>query len=763
MKWTGFKKDPLSHISIKYKLPLGFVLLFLIIFSLAGYVIINTIYRSLEAEIMARLNNEASTRAFILDKKLNHLKRRAGDFASDGFIRTEMARLLQSPKKGHSRDRPAERLNRLRLHLNENKLAIIDAFIDLWLFDMEEQPLLRARGHVVIDSINNLSFSNQLSGFTSLKNRESPAFFIKTPLWNIARTRKLGHLYCLVDLAVVLNALKDWETERPIAEQGQHLAMTDGKGRRIAIKGWEGDRAVPARSGLTSLVLNRQAHSPAENLNDHNGRHRCRQGQERYGQTSSLKSSGWYVMYEMEAKQALAPLKILESRLLAIAILIALATLVLLYFPVQFVVRPLDTLQSLALKIRDGDFSSRATIKADDEIGHLAHAFNLMAEAVQRRTERLKQMTENVRKREQELRLEHDRLNLVVNSMKDGLILMDNHGRIILANKSAGPVLQLLKQDDIQPEVSKCHGHNNGPKHCIHCIRDIRQETACVLHIDQQVYEIISSRPIDAFGQSVKILLVRDITERERLYKQQLHQNRLAVLGKTAAVVAHEVNSPLAAISMYNQMMASEMDEASPFREHLEVIDRNTRTCRRIIRDLLDYARLPEPRYKQIRIKSILINVVRFLRPIYEKKHIYIEQKFDACKDWIMGDATQIQQVFVNLVINAIQALPERGGRITLSLTEEAPGDALVIEVTDNGSGIDVAQKETIFEPFYTTKSSSGTGLGLSTALHIVETHGGALTLKKSQPGCTVFSVRLPASDRSASKLSYQKDGVPYA
>ena len=129
------------------------------------------------------------------------------------------------------------------------------------------------------------------------------------------------------------------------------------------------------------------------------------------------------------------------------------------------------------------------------------------------------------------------------------------------------------------------------------------------------------------YGSS-KVLVARNITERELMRRQQAHQERLAVLGKLSAVVAHEINNPLAAITMYNQMMESELPAASPFHENVGVIKRNTESCQHITRSLLDYPRTPQPKMQETYLHDFLENVVRFTQPLHKKANLNIEMAF---------------------------------------------------------------------------------------------------------------------------------------
>lgn len=212
--------------------------------------------------------------------------------------------------------------------------------------------------------------------------------------------------------------------------------------------------------------------------------------------------------------------------------------------------------------------------------------------------------------------------------MTDGLVLLNSHNEVVLSNKAAQPLVEFLAASDSTLSIRACQRGSPGYSDCMACLLDAKRNTNGVVTIRDSIYEVISSRLPGMDGLTGKILLARDVTEREKMAEQQAQQERLAVLGKTAAVVAHEMNSPLAAISMYNQMMETELSPDSPFREHVDVINRNTQTCQRIIRDLLDYARLPRPKIEKFNIQQVLQNMICFLRPMYEQKNITIKNDF---------------------------------------------------------------------------------------------------------------------------------------
>ena len=571
-----------------------------------------------------------------------------------------------------------------------------------------------------------------------------PVTAIVTPLWNIYRQKRIGYLVCVIHLGTVLMDLaRTYQGAIAETQMEKYLTLIDQKGVGLEIP-WQLLKSIQTDfttlNDLSSLQLISNVHGGLPER--HIGKHLCKNGREMFGQSFPLSSTGWTTLIELSAADAMQPIQILEGKLLGLVLVVTLSTVVLLFFPIQYLIRPLNELQRMAFRIKEGDFSARNQIQTQDEIGHLAKTFNLMAEAVEERTRNLEKTAADLKKRERELREEHHRLNTVVSSMQDGLILLDNTGRIILSNKAAEPIMQVLlgKADGLR--VRKCDAHLEVQRDCIACLLHHNQANSCVLDVADRIYEVNSAILSDEDGRAGKVLVARDITERILMSERQMHQEQLAVLGKTAAVVAHEMNSPLAAISMYNQMMEAELPPDSPFREHVEVIKRNTLACQQIIKDLLSYARIPQPKIEEIDLHDILDHVIRFLQPFHKEKRFDITKIFQAPQTRFLGDATQMQQVFVNLLLNAIQALPQKEGKIEISTTNE--GEDLIVDIFDNGSGIDPKLQPNIFEPFFTTKKQAGTGLGLSIARRIAVAHGGDVVLVESRPGSTHFRVKIP-------------------
>jgi signal transduction histidine kinase len=266
-----------------------------------------------------------------------------------------------------------------------------------------------------------------------------------------------------------------------------------------------------------------------------------------------------------------------------------------------------------------------------------------------------------------------------------------------------------------------------------------------MVNVGGRIYEIhVTPLPVRDGSRSEGLYVSRDITERLAQAEGQAHQERMHVVGELAAVVAHELNNPLAAIVMFSQMLLDGLDGESPLREHADVILRNATTCKHTIRGLLDMAAFPKPEACEVDLADLLEDVTAVLRPLVGKTghELRVESGADVS---VLAVELQLRQVLVNLVLNAVQAGGERRVVVTIRTSACEDDDDVIIDVEDDGPGIPEDIAEHIFKPFFSTKPPGvGTGLGLPTSRRIVEAHGGTLDLLVSSEGRTVFRIVLP-------------------
>jgi two-component system, NtrC family, sensor kinase len=241
----------------------------------------------------------------------------------------------------------------------------------------------------------------------------------------------------------------------------------------------------------------------------------------------------------------------------------------------------------------------------------------------------------------------------------------------------------------------------------------------------------------------------RLIEEQKNRYDQlALHTEKLSALGRMAAGIAHEINNPLAGILLYSSNLYKKVPREGPLKEGFEIIMRETQRCKVIIQDLLEFARDKEPKKSRADVTPIIEKSLSMLENEFRLQHIQIEKHLSPHLSEIYLDTNQMQQVFVNLLLNAAQAI-EENGTITVRSRMDPAREHIVIDIIDSGCGIPAEHLSRIFEPFFSTKKN-GSGLGLAVSYGIVKNHQGQLEVS-SRPGKGArFTVTLPVIKESS-------------
>ena len=229
--------------------------------------------------------------------------------------------------------------------------------------------------------------------------------------------------------------------------------------------------------------------------------------------------------------------------------------------------------------------------------------------------------------------------------------------------------------------------------------------------------------------------------------KQLIQSEKLAAIGRLAASVAHEINNPLAGVLVYSRLMIRKLTASSINKEelieNLAKIEKAVNHCSHIIKSLLDFSRQSEPELAIVNLEKIIEEVVTLVDHQAEMNRVNISISNISDLPDIKADAGQLQQVFVNLAINAIQAMPDGG---ELGIRGSAGDDGwLKVSVEDTGCGISPENMDKLFTPFFTTKEQGkGTGLGLAVSYGIIERHGGRIDVRSKIGEGSTFTVCLP-------------------
>ena len=276
-----------------------------------------------------------------------------------------------------------------------------------------------------------------------------------------------------------------------------------------------------------------------------------------------------------------------------------------------------------------------------------------------------------------------------------------------------------------------------------------------VLHTQgkRRFVELAISRLPQADPPSV-LLVGRDMTSEREMRLRLMESDRLAAVGELVAGVAHEVNNPLSSISAFAQLMLRDEELSPSQRDSLEVIKAETMRASQVVKDLLAFARRSEPQREHTDLNAVVARTLRLRSYEFSSNDIAVEQELADDLPAVLADARQLQQVVLNLLTNATQAMvPLGGGRLTV--VTRAEDSAVVIEIRDTGAGIPDAVRDHIFEPFFTTKKEGeGTGLGLSVSYGIVTAHRGRIEVADTSAHGTTFRVTLPAVEAPSLELA---------
>ena len=400
-----------------------------------------------------------------------------------------------------------------------------------------------------------------------------------------------------------------------------------------------------------------------------------------------------------------------------LAMLLALA-LILAFLYARYLTEPIKRLTQAAHQVAGGDFSPRVRIDRRDELRGLADAFNHMVE-------QQKMLLESVQRQQLEL-------ETILASIGEGLLVLDRDGRIILANQSFKKICRQPEcQGRLYWEVLRDSRLNELIKRSL----EARQDTRGELDIDDGVY-LVHVSPLS--GEGPLIVTFSDISEYKRLEK---------IKRDFVSNLSHELRTPLTAIKGFVETWPRKVQPKN--RNYLEIINRHTDRLVNMVNDLLTLAEMEEPRMrlekKRIDLRKLADNVAVIFAARCRAKNIRLEVTADANLPAFFGDPFRLEQLFINLVDNAVKYSESGEIRVSLAGRERE----IELRVKDSGPGIPVEHLQRIFERFYVvdrsrSREQGGTGLGLAIAKHIVLLHDGRIEAV-SQPGQgTEFIVTLP-------------------
>lgn len=363
---------------------------------------------------------------------------------------------------------------------------------------------------------------------------------------------------------------------------------------------------------------------------------------------------------------------------------------------------------------------------------------------------------------EEELRRTNSFLYNLLQSACDGVIAADLTGKIIIFNDAAAAVTGHSVEAALDHLNIRAIYEGDG---ALSVMRHLRSEAyggkgklkkyrikAIGKNGEKIPISLYASTIYDEKGREAgSIGFFHDLRERihiqQKLEKTQLQliqSDKMASLGKLSAGVAHQLNNPLGGITLYTKLMLEDYDLEDNAKEDLYRILKDAQRCRDTVKELLEFARQTRQLMKPLSINKSLDRTLFLLENQTLFHNIAVKKKMAPFVPLVMADSQQLGHVFMNIIINAAQAM-DGNGTITITTRESTTKDRVFVEITDTGPGISAEDLEHIFEPFFTTKEEGkGTGLGLSVVYGIVENHGGAITARSIPGRGSTFTIDLP-------------------
>ena len=450
---------------------------------------------------------------------------------------------------------------------------------------------------------------------------------------------------------------------------------------------------------------------------------------------------------------ALAKNRALKTTFFTVLLLLLLYTLSLSFILRHILVKPLAGLGERLQALVDGSFSGRLTPLPQKDLNTIVIAANRMFEEISSQTKTLRENERNYRE--------------IYNATSDAIFIHNLDGTLLDVNQTMLDMYGYTRNEIHTLGEGALSGESPfGPK-------ERRVMVARALAEGPQLFKWRARKKDGSFfwvevalkearlgNQQVVLAFVSDISQREQLEEQLRQAQRMEAIGMLAGGIAHDFNNILSAILGYTELSLKQVDDSSKTFGHLKQVERASLRARELVRQILTFSRKQEPKKEVLPLAAVVseaMNLMRSSMPVTVK----IVQHLDS-HSLVEVDASQIHQVILNICTNGFQAMPESSGTLVISLNditlpEDDNGDDLelpagkyvILAIEDNGSGMEKAVLDRIFDPYFTTrKSERGTGLGLSVVQGIVKKHQGKILVESVPDKGTVFRLIFPVTGK---------------
>jgi len=392
------------------------------------------------------------------------------------------------------------------------------------------------------------------------------------------------------------------------------------------------------------------------------------------------------------------------------------------------VIQPLKDIEYAAEKIQTGKYDYKLSLNSDDEIGTLAKAFDAMRIEIKDFTGKL-QSSEN-------------KYREINEHSFDAIAIIDSDGHIVDCNSKMRNLtgykskeLKSLNFNKLIDNQAKRVMHSNSPAETKTEHFETIFISAGQIEIPVELY-IIKGFSLDSV-KGLSFIYMRDLSERKKIEQYSIQTEKMFALGQVSAGIAHEIRNPIFAINNNLDYLHDKCPDNGSFKELYPELKESVARIQKLVSAILDYAKPHDLSFKEIDITEVIQGSLILVQKQFEKSSIKINTQFSHSDKLITADAHKLEQVFVNLFLNAFQAMPN-AGILTISTIEQ--DNHVTVKINDTGMGIPAEDIKRIFDPFY-TKTTNGTGLGMAIVQRILDQHNAHYWIKSEVDLGTTFYI----------------------
>lgn len=405
--------------------------------------------------------------------------------------------------------------------------------------------------------------------------------------------------------------------------------------------------------------------------------------------------------------------------------------------------RPLESVKNMASRLDKGDYSYRIDYSKKDEYTNTFQQLN-------KTIEKVGLLSESYKKAEKQI-------SRLLKAVDESIVMLNEKKEIISYNEAAAQIFSCAQDSSFKRCFKEIYSQNMELKQLIS--EAVKNKEQAQLTRDLVIWladgsDLLLRVSVQIFREAKQgyniLLTFKDVRRLDELQNNLQRSMKFGVIANLASSISHEIKNPLSAMAIHTEILNNRLprlnlEDQGKINKSLSVLQNEVKRLNRIINQFFNLARIKKNDLQLININSVIKDVLLLVQQQAIERNILLEQTLDNQLDFIYGDADQLKQVLLNIVLNAFQAI-ERGGRIKIS--SRMTGRRVLVDIVDNGQGMSAEVQQHVFDLYYTTKKDGG-GIGLAVSKNIMEAHEGLISFESSPGQGTRFLLDFPRKDHT--------------